>query len=366
MQRIYNYGSFLQAYGLKKIVESLGGKVEFVDYHKGKPLIEKDSSKGFKHKVKKGFELLNYRASIKQKIQFINYKRNFANKYVYQLGIGPKMNYNPKLDVLIIGSDEVFNCVQSNPNVGYSLELFGKNNNANQLVSYAASFGNTTIKKLKYFNKTIEIRELLDNFDSISVRDRNSESIVYDLIQQKPDHHLDPVLIYNFKHDSLTRHVETNEDYIILYAYSGRISHKESNWIKQYAKKKNYKIYTIGGVQECADRFIDCEPFEVLSYFSNAKEVITDTFHGTIFSVISHKKFVTLVRKSQGTSYGNEEKLSDLLTRIDLQKQMTYDIENAENILKQDINYEIVDKFLEKERNRSIKYLSNIIDKNGD
>lgn len=104
----------------------------------------------------------------------------------------------------------------------------------------------------------------------------------------------------------------------------------------------------------------------MLSYFSNAKEVITDTFHGTIFSVISHKKFVTLVRKSQGTSYGNEEKLSDLLTRIDLQKQMTYDIENAENILKQDINYEIVDKFLEKERNRSIKYLSNIIDKNGD
>lgn len=151
MQRIYNYGSFLQAYGLKKIVESLGGKVEFVDYHKGKPLIEKDSSKGFKHKVKKGFELLNYRASIKQKIQFINYKRNFANKYVYQLGIGPKMNYNPKLDVLIIGSDEVFNCVQSNPNVGYSLELFGKNNNANQLVSYAASFGNTTIKKIKVF-----------------------------------------------------------------------------------------------------------------------------------------------------------------------------------------------------------------------
>ena len=36
------------------------------------------------------------------------------------------MNYNPTVDCLVIGSDEVFNCIQKNSNVGYSLELFGK------------------------------------------------------------------------------------------------------------------------------------------------------------------------------------------------------------------------------------------------
>ena len=78
------------------------------------------------------------------------------------------------------------------------------------------------------------------------------------------------------------------------------------------------KVYAIGGIQKCADRFVDCSPFEVLAYFRNAEEVITDTFHGSIFSVITHRPFTTLIRKSVGNSYGNEEKLSDLLERLDL------------------------------------------------
>lgn len=50
MQRIYNYGSFLQAYGLKKMIESLGGKVTFIDYHPGKPIITSKEKKAFGEK----------------------------------------------------------------------------------------------------------------------------------------------------------------------------------------------------------------------------------------------------------------------------------------------------------------------------
>lgn len=53
-------------------------------------------------------------------------------------------------------------------------------------------------------------------------------------------------------------------------------------------------------MQSGADKFIDCSPFEVLAYFKNAQEVITDTFHGSIFSVITHRPFTTLVPKSVG------------------------------------------------------------------
>ena len=45
MQRIKNYGSFLQAYGLKKIIEKLGYEVEFVDYHIGEPIIKEENTK---------------------------------------------------------------------------------------------------------------------------------------------------------------------------------------------------------------------------------------------------------------------------------------------------------------------------------
>ena len=122
-------------------------------------------------------------------------------------------------------------------------------------------------------------------------------------------------------------------------------------------KKKNLKVYAIGGIQKCADRFVDCSPFEVLAYFRNAEEVITDTFHGSIFSVITHRPFTTLIRKSVGNSYGNEEKLSDLLKRLELADRMTTKIEDAENINETAIDYTKVDERLKAHREVAKEYL---------
>ena len=145
--------------------------------------------------------------------------------------------------------------------------------------------------------------------------------------------------------------------YLILYAYAGRISNDEADWIAAYAKKKNLKVYAIGGIQKCADQFVVCSPFEVLAYFRNAEEVITDTFHGSIFSVITHRPFTTLIRKSVGNSYGNEEKLSDLLKRLRLANRMTTKIEDAENINEKAIDYAKVDEQLKAHREVAKEYL---------
>ena len=125
MQRISNYGSFLQAYGLKEILKELGAEVEFVDYHPGKCLISPDSNR-IARKLKKGIEIFSGSGSAVHKIQFIKYKRDFGKKYFPFLGIDGNYNYSPKLDLLVIGSDEVFNCVQQSINVGYAPKLFGK------------------------------------------------------------------------------------------------------------------------------------------------------------------------------------------------------------------------------------------------
>ena len=102
---------------------------------------------------------------------------------------------------------------------------------------------------------------------------------------------------------------------------------------------------------------MDCSPFEVLAYFRNAEEVITDTFHGSIFSVITHRPFTTLIRKSVGDSYGNEEKLSDLLKRLGLANRMTTKIEDAENINEKAIDYAKVDERLKAHREVAKEYL---------
>lgn len=256
MQRIANYGSFLQAYALKQLIEELGHKVEFVDYHVGTPVIAEnaDSKNKFVRKLEKGLETFQYQAPLSHKLSFIRYKQSFAKKYMPLLGITDEMNYNPTLDCLVIGSDEVFNCIQKNSNVGYSTELFGKDNHADKLITYAASFGNTTLGKLEKYQKANEVGNLLKEFDAISVRDANSGSIVEQLTGEEPVYNLDPVLTYDYMNccDRIPQ-IEATEKYLILYAYAGRISNDEADWIAEYAKKKNLKVYAIGGIDVFAE-----------------------------------------------------------------------------------------------------------------
>lgn len=355
MQRIFNYGSFLQAYGLKKILEDLGCEVEFVDYHPGKCLISSNEGTGLFRKISKVMEVLKYRAPLKEKIHFIKYKKNYAVNYYPYLQISKNMNYTPAVDLLIIGSDEVFNCVQNNTNVGFSPELFGVGNKAKRLISYAGSFGNTTLEKLEEYKISRQLAEWFQNFDAISVRDANSGEIITKLIGKAPEYNLDPVLAYDFikKCKNIPTNV-TETNYIILYGYSGRFSKKECQAIRNYANEKKCKIFCIGGVQDCCDRFIDCSPFQVIAYFQHAEAVITDTFHGTILSVITHQKFVTLVRES---GYGNAEKLIDLLDRLCLKNRMMDNIDYLKQMLKASINYDITDAIIEEERKHTYEYL---------
>ena len=365
MQRIANYGSFLQAYALKQLIEGLGHKVEFVDYHVGAPVIKDNSDNGNKYvrKIEKGLETFRYKAPLSHKLAFIQYKQSFGKKYMPFLGVTDEMNYTPELDCLVIGSDEVFNCIQKNSNVGYSPELFGKDNRAKKLITYAASFGNTTIEKLEKYGKKDEVGELLREFNTLSARDSNTGRIIEHLTGRTPVYHLDPVLAYDYMNccDQIPD-LKPTEKYLVLYAYSGRISDSEADWITAYAKRRKLKVYAIGGIQKCADRFIDCSPFEVLAYFKNAEEVITDTFHGSIFSVITHRRFTTLVRKSVGNSYGNEEKLTDLLERLQLTDRMTVDIADVERINSKTVDYAEVDSILRQQRDYAEKYLRDNIE----
>lgn len=356
MQRIKNYGSFLQAYGLKKVIESLGYDVQFVDYHVEEPIIKENNVRN--DKISKALKTLEGDAPLKQKIQYLFHKKNFGKKYYKLLNLTERKNYIPELDTLVIGSDEVFNCIQANKNVGYSLELFGKDNNAQKIITYAASFGNTTIEKLKRYHKTEEVGDLLKKIDYISVRDENSGNVVKELTGKEVNYNLDPVLIYDYMNDCESiPDIDVKEKYIIVYAYSNRISLEESKYIKKYAKENNLKVYSIGGAQKCADKFIDCTPFEVLAYFKNAEMVITDTFHGSIFSIITQRPFVTLVRKSVGNAYGNEEKLTDLLNRLELKDRIIYNIEDMDCKLDNKVDFKNTDEIIKNSRKNAISYL---------
>lgn len=355
MQRIANYGSFLQAYGLKHILEDLGCDVQFVDYHPGETLIPADGGTGVKRKISKVLEALNYNAPLKEKIKFIKYKKNYSKNYYPYLDITDEMNYSPELDVLVIGSDEVFNCVQNNTNVGFSQELFGVNNNAEKVITYAASFGNTTVEKLKKYGVDSKVATWLNDIDSISVRDKNSGNVVKELIGKDSVYNVDPVLAYDFIRKCSDIPITVPEkNYMILYGYAGRFSQDECKKIREYADSKDLKIFCIGGVQDACDKFIDCNPFQVIAYFQHADCVVTDTFHGTILSVITHRQFASVVRKE---GYGNAEKMMDLLGSLGLNDRIVDALNLFCDKVEESINYEKVDEIILAERNKSYEYL---------
>ena len=252
---------------------------------------------------------------------------------------------------MVIGSDEVFNCLQGLP-VGYSRELFGKNYESIPVISYAACFGHTTYEGLEKYSINNEISDMLKKFKAISVRDENSFKIVKKLTNISPVLNLDPALMYNFN-DELIDNVKIS-NYILLYAYTGRLTRDEEKEIKKFAKDNNKKIISLGFYQKIADYNLIVHPFEILAYFKHADFIITDTFHGTIFSIKNHSNFCTIVR--YGT-IGNNNKLMDLIKRLKLENRIAKDIKDIDLLYKKEINWEITDSILENERKKTIDYL---------
>ncbi|KAA9159720.1 polysaccharide pyruvyl transferase family protein [Microbacterium lushaniae] len=370
MQRIFNYGSSLQAYALRRLIEDaqVDATVSFLDYRPGYPLLPAETEVAVqggrvRRLVSKVREYSQVETSIRDKARFLNHKRTYAKKYFPLIGIAPERREDVEVDLQIIGSDEVFNCVQSNVNVGYSRDLFGHKSRARRVASYAASFGNTTLEKIESAGISAELAENLADFVAISVRDRNSQRVVETLTGREPAVHLDPTLVYDFTTSGPEIPSERQHDgkYIIVYGYSGRLGPSENAEIRRFADSVGARVLSFGGLQSSADEFIDCDPFTLLAYFRDAAAVITDTFHGTIFSVINEVPFATFIRTSAGNSYGNEEKLGYLLEVLGLRGRALRPGTDLRTLLTEPIDFDAVRSIRALEKQRTQRYLESVL-----
>lgn len=347
MQEVKNYGSFLQAFSLKSNIEALGNSCDFINIIPGRQLDGYRISKF--HKVKLLLQRLWGWDFMKRFNAIYKFQSRFSKEFLPYLGVKPGTN-NQHYDVVVIGSDEVFNCAQRTW-FGFSPQLFGKNLNADKVITYAASFGATTLEKLQALGLKEEVAGLLKNLDCISVRDENSAKIVSALTGNEPLRHVDPVLIYDY-----TRYMPSQKkesDYMIVYTYPGRITDKnEIKAIRQFARNKGLRLISIGHYFPWCDKVVVPAPFEVLAYFRDAAYIVTDTFHGSVFSIKYNKPFCTIIRNT------NNQKLSYLLKQFGLESRVANDVARMQIILETPINYMSVNRQLKTEQERSVRYLS--------
>lgn len=353
MQKVDNMGSLLQSYALKKIIESIDCEVEFLEIHKieedyallgdVREVYHESERTGFVGKLKKLDKYLLNRMKIKhssyQQRELFNIFRNS------QLGIERQRG---RYDLCVIGSDEVFNCLNSGA-WGFTSQLFGNVPEANRVITYAASCGAT-----KYDNLTIPIRckiaESLKKMVSISVRDKNTYEFIQNLSSQEIETHLDPALIYDFQKEVDAVSVGFSKKYCIIYSYYNRIHDKhEVDAIVKFCIGNNLTPIALGAPQYWIKEYIPCSPFECLKYFQNAEFVITDTFHGTIFAAKYSKAYGVLTRPS------NYNKLSDLVNRLRIQNHLMDSIDEIDSkylMPKTDIS-----EIIQVERERTLDYL---------
>ena len=325
MQKIINYGSVLQAYSLQQIVEDITGtKVDFID-------IEENDLVNVNMPIKDGDDntiplLLDRSLLGRIKWKWMSSKRKLFKK---------KVEYF---------SDEVFKSQDS-----INLQLYGNIRQAKKKITYAASCGSAVIVGIPTETLPI-IKRAMSNFSSMSVRDLGTEKYISALYDGKIYRNLDPVLVgtlYKRKHKPVPL-----KKYMIVYAYGTRIRKiEEIQAIKKFARKHKLKIIALEGVQNWCDDYIVADPFRMLDYFYYAEYVVTDTFHGTIFSIINRKKFATIIRIT------NKNKLEDLMDALNISERIVSDMAKLEDILEKDIAYTEVENILEKERKKTYTYL---------
>lgn len=348
MQRVINCGSVLQAYSLKKILEDiLNQKVDFLDPEHSEyvpsEVLAKDKEdytdlpyisgcKAF-YVVKKGIN--KYKKKIFEK------KIKCFQKDVLELSSD---NNNKNYDVVVEGSDEVF---KSRDKI--YLDMHGELKNANKIITYAASCGSVEYNSIpqKYISR---IKKAMNNFEAMSVRDDSTYEYVRNIYTKGIEKHLDPVLVGNLSQREHKRVKDSK--YILVYAYGDRIRTKnEIEAICKFAKEKKLKTIAVGSYQYWCDKFVPTSPFETLDYFYHADYVVTDTFHGAIFSIINNCKFAVILRES------NKNKINMLLSQLGLSSRIVGDMTDIHSILDKTIDYNEVKKILDLERKRTYKYL---------
>lgn len=319
----HNYGAVLQAYALKSYLSELGNDVNIINYIN--PQIASNYVKEGKFDDEK--KQLQWERQHDRFEQFIHSKLLENNANI----IDGKSIEELKYDAFICGSDQIWN---SGLTGGLDKVYFLDFNTKAIRISYAPSKYKDWIKdeEKEYFAKT------LSRFEFLSTREESLSYSLKKLVDKEIATVIDPVfLIEKEQYVDMVEETYTYEDYILVYYLT------EDERLNRYARQIQdvlnipiVEIHFFEATENGNIQLSDCGPLDFVSLFSNSKYVITNSFHGTAFSVIFRKNFISI--------YEKDNRKDQLLKNINLEnrKYFNEDIKLSEL----EIDYSIVEERL--------------------
>lgn len=316
-----NYGAVLQTWALQKVLRNLNTTSGVINYHP-------DIIDGLYDpmKLKRGLSrrLLSCKVYLKNKRSLIRYKKfktflrsniNLIGDYrTYKELMEAKLN----LDAYIVGSDQVWNPTHiGGYDPAYYLEFAEP---SSKKISYAASLGTDYIAA-KYKK---DMEKALQSFSSISVRERSVQAAVSELAGKPVEVVLDPTLLLDKEdYDEIKINSKYKGPFILVYSI------EKNPELIEFANKISVSLgmpilqrRPLSGLINQLEPFYTSDAGEFLGHIEAASYVITNSFHGTVFSILYGKHFVSMLHTDTG------KRTEDLLSDLGLSSHILYNIKD--------------------------------------
>ncbi|MGN0347391.1 MAG: polysaccharide pyruvyl transferase family protein [Lachnospiraceae bacterium] len=334
----FNYGSYFQATALYKKLEEMGYECEFINerfkqYRWGN-LFLLYTFDGIMPKFVKSYIakfLPQYETYLRLKKDVLRFRE--SPKHLHDM-----RQITSRYDGVVLGADEMWSA--NKKSIRYMPEHFGRRICCPH-ISYATSGCLFDVHDKKLVRKAAKG---MKTFSAIAVRDLYTKKVADKLTKDNHPVVLDPTLLYPYFISDSSR--EKKGTYLLLYGQ--HYSQSQREYIQNKAREMKLPIMALGWPQEFADEFLDpvtAEEFQ--NCFSEASFCFPSTFHGTIFSILHHKPFLSMTNQLRG------KKVRMLLEQLELADFIFEEGKESYPV----VDYEKVEKCLAKQRAFSETYL---------
>ena len=350
--RAINYGALLQTYALQTTLKNLGADNEVIDYrHAG---IEEKYYKVLKKQSLPSLvrSCMLYPREVKKAKKFGKFiSSNLKVSNICYKSYNQLEESNSIYDCFITGSDQVWNNKITDMDGAYFLNFV---KNSEKKCSYAASFGMYNLPtEQKNLYKTF-----LSDFNHMSVREEQGKNIIKSLTNKDIQVVLDPTLLLSKDQWCKIAQKPQDNNYILIYIM--KWSDSLFKFAEDLSAKTGCKIkYITTGVKKPVkgDYITTAGIEEFVGLFANAKYVVTNSFHGTAFSLIMNKNFFLELLQGQGAN----DRLENIMDTYNLRSR---EIVNGKNsYINENIDYEVVNEKLEANKQNSLEFLKKIVNK---
>lgn len=362
-----NLGGIIQAFALQKYFTDIGYDVVTSNFYRPSGIIRSSLGKikrQLKMVMKKSNTLVFTKKDIEKTTKLTS--QFVANNIkTVDLNNNSKKKYNSKdYEIVIVGSDQVWRAAHVDVSKYLLTTLYNDDNLLK--ISYAASFGKDDLSE--YGPKLIKKSEkLAKKFDAISVREDTGVDICKKYWGVDAVQVVDPTLLlevadYNklIKDDS--KLLKPSNGKIFTY-----ILDKDSNKqriIDHVANTRKQKVFDIMPPKPMSSKELKSNPEKYmlphvtqwLKSFADADFVVTDSFHGCVFSIIYNKPFIAVGNKNRGLT-----RFTSLLKVFKLQNRLVANISDTDVALQSEIDWQKVNAIKAKEKKRAIEFLQTSI-----